>query len=207
MTEQPIEAALEKGRAIASRLYTELEMANASWAHLTALHRAHSNPQTGLKYALSKLYLTPRLTSLADALIRDTLLALFRITDDPSKNRQTLCAVSKLLSSPSLQGERIRWFEELPIPSGDLCKEQIHLVRSLVPSGWAPKPSLESERLLAFREQLRPIRDRLLAHAAPFERIQFALHAVEDFRKLTGQLVIAARFIFEGAAGLDTFEA
>lgn len=154
---------------------------------------------------MDELCLSSRLTSLADALIRDTLIALFRMTDDPGNNRFTLCAISKLLGSASLQTERVNWFEQCPVPSGEVCKQKINFVLQVVPSKWGAGTKLHDDGLLSLRTELKPIRDKLIAHALPFDGLQLALHRIDDFHTLTGKLVSAAEWIFEGAAPSNRF--
>lgn len=207
MNKQHVELSIERGHDIVRRLLTEQEIANTSWAQFTALHRANSDDQNGFKTALQKLCLYSGLRSLADALIRDTLLALFRMTDDPGNDRITLCVISKLLSDSTLQEERLRWFEQCPIPSDDICNEKIKFILGLVPPKWGVHTSLKDTRLSDFRLQMKPVRDRLIAHAQPFESLELALHSIDDFRTLVEGLVLSAQFIFRGAAGIGTFEA
>jgi hypothetical protein len=207
MNEKRLESLIERGQDVVRRLLVEQEIANASWAQFTALHRVNSDNENGLKNTLQRLCLYSGLRSLADALIRDTLLALFRMTDDPGNNRITLCVISKLLSDAALQEERVSWLEQCPIPSGDICHKKIKFISELVPPRWGPNIIPKDKRLSNFRLQLQPIRNKLIAHAQPFESLKIALRSVEDFRSLVEELVLSAQFIFRGAAGIGTFEA
>lgn len=157
MSEKRIELAIEKGRDVVRRLLMEQEIANASWAQFTALHRANLDKESDFKNTLKRLCLEFGLRSLADALIRDTLLALFRMTDDPGNDRMTLCAISKLLSDATLQEERVHWLDQCPIPSGEICNEKIKLISGLVPPKWGSDTSLKDRRLSDFRLQMKPI--------------------------------------------------
>jgi hypothetical protein len=205
MSDDKFEAAIAEGKDIVKRLLLDQDGAHSSWAHLTALHRAYSNPQTRLKAKLDWLALSSRLTSLADALIRDTILALLRMTDDPNKDCVTLCGISKILADTAVQKERISFFEQLPFATGQDCNRKISFILDLVPQAWPAKPQLRDSRLSGLRAELRPIRDKLIAHAIPFERIPLAMHRVDDFLTLNSELVSHAQWIFEGAAPSNLF--
>ena len=190
MSEHHVEPLIEEGLNIVRRLLMEQEIANASWAQFTALHRANLNNKNEFKTTLKRLSLYSGLQNLADALIRDTLLALSRMTDDPGNNRITLCGISKILNNSTLQEERVRWLEQCPIPSGNICKEKINLILGLVPPKWGSDVILKDKRLSDFRLQLKPIRNKLIAHALPFESLQLALHSIDNFRTLVEELSI-----------------
>jgi len=205
MSANEIDPAIAEGQAIVKRLLLDQESAHSSWAHFTALDRAYSHQQSAFKAKLDWLSLSSRLTSLADALIRDTILALLRMTDSPNKDCVTLCGISTLLADATVQQERICFFEQLPFATGEDCRRKISLILDLVPQTWPPKSQLRDTRLSSLRTELRPIRDKLIAHAIPFERIQLLVPRVDDFLFLNSELVSAAQWIFEGAAPSNLF--
>jgi hypothetical protein len=81
MNTNEVEEAINEGNAIVDRLLIDIVIARSSWAHLSALHLSYGSPNSKFKDQLQQLALSARLFSLADALIRDTLMALYRMTD------------------------------------------------------------------------------------------------------------------------------
>jgi hypothetical protein len=134
-------------------------------------------------------------------------MALFRMTDAPSKERLSLCVIANLLSQPSLVEERRKFFKACPSAEVKACDQRIEFILSLVPPDWKPDYRLQNTRLAGCREALRPLRDKLIAHALPFDQLKVALSTIDDFRTLVGQLVSAAQWVFKGATPNDPFEA
>src|ERR1700730_12475837 len=108
-------------REFVGRLLRDQEQANASWAHFIALDRAYSERSSPLKASLDSLALPPTLHCAADAYIRDPLLALLRLTDDPGRDRISLCGIAKLLHLEEVRTARISYFERSVIPCGRDC--------------------------------------------------------------------------------------
>ena len=158
----------------ANRLVAEAKSAFRSWAHWQAINeRMGPNELTELLEA----YTDDGLGAVRLALSRDGLLGAFRLSDSPQKSqgsgeRVTLCRAVKKLEDQSLQAlvSDRDWVLQLGYQSiivdqvVEENKRRIHRIcRSLV-ADWGGKTKPVDPELLALRTELRPVRDRVLAH-------------------------------------------
>ncbi len=107
---------------------------------------------------------------LVRALVRDVLMTLLRITDDPGKDRQTILTFRKEWENAT--------FDLLP---EDIAEHKRKLFEN-VPLKWTKGENPKTE-LWELRDKLRHVRNALIAHALDFSKIGFS-HLGKDVREL-----------------------
>ena len=92
-----------EGQRIAERLRSEARWSQQAWALWEALNGGATDSRKGFREALHHLGLGGQVGFLQGVLLRDALLALFRISDQEGKDRLTLCAIARLLKDDELR--------------------------------------------------------------------------------------------------------
>ena len=153
------------------------------------------------------------------ALARDAVLRAYRLSDPfigsaasiaaaSEGLRNTLCGVAALLSDSSLVArlETAEWACDLgylPAMATGAAKrnmERIARFQGLLVADWSKRQPPERE-LVELRECLRPLRDRVLAHA--IDDVRFAHPSVDQIRlfmTLILELSTDMAFLFTGSA-------
>ena len=109
---------LEGGRRCTERAIVEIAAARKAWAIFEALNGREDADRVTLRDSVKKLGLSTSANAIAKALVRDTLLTLFRITDAPGTDKLTLCRISACLQDAnvvsSLVADARKWSAGLP---------------------------------------------------------------------------------------------
>lgn len=198
---------LAEAKRVTVRLMAEAGTARQSWALFEGLNGRDDQHRAVLVEGAMSLGLQRPLNGLVNALTRDTLLTLLRMTDPPGDDKLTLCRLSKLLSNQELIEERIADARDwIPGSPGELadqdaatCASAIKFITDLVPPLWG-KSAPTDPRLFNLRSKLRPVRDKVLAHS--IDTTEVIMPVVEDMRQfldLGGKLVSKAQLVFRGS--------
>ena len=213
MKKDEISKSIIEGAEVVDRLKHEQEIANQAWAHFLALHRSYTSKDERWKTALDELSQFPRLAQIADALIRDTLSACFRLLDMDDRSF-TLLRVQKLLSIQAVRGHRLAFFEQCKFTTRDQAVAKIDCFMSFFPAKWPVgndkqkhwpnKSEVPTDWTLAdLRAELIHVRHKLIAHAGTFSK-HIPIKKLDNLVKLTDQLVCSAEWIFKGSSGGST---
>jgi hypothetical protein len=144
------------------------------------------------------------------AIARDTLMALFRATDEPTKDRLTLCRIAVALENDAVREDRKaaarNWisssYSELREIDAATCEVSVQAVRSAVPTTWACTASLADRRLAAIRKRLWRLRNNSLAHAIKCDgnNNDIVIDEIRSFLNVASELAAHAELIFLGMA-------
>jgi hypothetical protein len=207
MRQRGIESQITRGRQIADRLRHELNIAESSWAHFEAMNGGTTEARNQFRQAMEGLLASNR--GLLAAVVRDAIMALCRIVDNPRKDGFPLIEASKLLDGQELRtalidraGARAPRFEEdsnsYPKCEAGLVEAKIALIRSTVPLQWNKKP--ENTMLYEWRERFEHLRDKVLAHPGNVESIvKPNANEIREGFSLISKLVSASCHIFVGS--------
>jgi hypothetical protein len=212
MEANQVQTLIEKGKQIAARVGHELCVAETSWAHFEALNG--STPDRRVRFHEAANYLGLNLRSLVGIGVRDTILALCRISDPPGKKLDclTLCYISHLLRNDDIAKERTvssrNWtphlYESDPGMADvheDSCRRDVGFILDHVPARWNEAQSLKCDQFYKFRDKIWEIRDRVLAHAIDAANVEMPeVDLIRHGLKMTSELVRASQRIFEIAA-------
>ena len=104
-----VAALLDLAQRITQRVCDEVSNAQLVWAHFEATNGASDDDRAQLRAGVSRLGLGNVMKALRLAVARDTLMALFRVTDNPGKDKDclTLCHLSLLLGDERLHKDRL----------------------------------------------------------------------------------------------------
>lgn len=203
-----LEKQLEEGRRIAQRLRVEARWVQWTWASWEALNGKADDNRKEFREALTHLGLGEQAGLLQELLVRETLLALFRMSDQRGDDRLTLCAISGLLQDDNVRTrlaakERLidegcaEWLADF---EAGKQPERIAVIRDFVPPRWsdlAPnKPALHE-----LRQKLKGVRDKLLAHSLDGAGVTLPIvNEMQQFLQITIKLVRNSELIFLGSA-------
>ncbi len=195
---------LAQGKAVTERLLVDIRLASASWAHFEAINGETEESCAEFRRAVNKLGHSRTIDGLMRIFLRDTLMALFRMSDDPGTDRLTLLTASKLLRDPQAVEKRMEsvrgQFEDWRATEMDSLKHKIDTITDCVPQKWKDTSSLKSSVLNNFRSELRPLRDTLLAHARYTNRmVHPQVNDIRSWLKLSDELASACHHIFKDA--------
>ena len=176
---------------IAERIYHEVNSATRSWTLVEAFIGSPNGDQISLKTDLNEIGLMGTANGIVKALTRDVLMALFRATDDPGKDRQTLCRLIAILRDvPDTSLKQASSTHNGPL------QDNLDFLLSHVPPSWKNAP-LRNNQLATLRSNLKPTRDRLVAHAADYSSIiPPKFHQIRALLKLVAELQAAASLVF-----------
>jgi uncharacterized protein (DUF433 family) len=192
---------LRKGTEVTKRLRTDIQLASASWAHFEAINGENEESRASFRDAVGRLGHSVTIDRLMRIFVRDTLMALFRMSDDESKDRLTLLAVSRLLDDQSAIGWRLQAipniFEGFQEIEGNILSNKISLIKDRVPGRWRVCNHLKDPALYEFRKKLRPLRDAFLAHAGCSRDVKDPrIDEIRGWLKLSDELTSACRHVF-----------
>ena len=183
-------------------------MANQAWSHFVSLNDAYNSVDGQWKASLNTLSQSARLFQVADALIRDTLMACFRLLDLDDSGI-TLLRIHEILSIQAVRTNRLSFFAQCQFTSQDQAIERIDLFMSYFPTEWSsdakqkrwPKQNEcpKDWTLADLRAELVPVRHRLIAHAGTFSR-NVPIEKIDKLVKLTDELVCLAEWLFKGCS-------
>ena len=161
--------------AIATRIRNEVQIALLNWATVEAFNSSSESIEANLKrhggWEPAKF--------LVKALVRDVLMTLMRVTDDPDADRQTLLMFRKRWENANVG--------TLPC---DIADHQQKVFEN-VPLAW--KNSTETE-LSKLRGSFRNVRHNLIAHALDFSELDLPdlIPKIRPFLNLVAELVYHA---------------
>jgi hypothetical protein len=206
MNEDEITREINKGHRITERLCQELNIAISSWAHFEAINGESDQTRHQFRQAMHWLQVSHK--GLLAATIRDAILALCRIVDDPRPDGFSLIELSRLLNSEELRTALIK-NARLRAPrfeaddnansQADKCNRKIELIRDHVPLQWNTKPKVVTLRVWR-NDLIWPLRNKVLAHPGDTASIvQPKVDQIRDGLELINELVSAAHHIFVGS--------
>lgn len=204
----PVPNAYEHGRRLTKRLVQEMGSARQSWSIFEAINGPDDESREALRDGVNHLGLQRTFLGLVHALVRDTILTLMRVTDTSASDTFTLCKISALLRAPGAEANFVEasLFDHPDLPAevaqsyAASCGEAVKFLTDLVPNKWTDMPPLDT-RLYVHRGKMRPIRDKILAHAGDSEAVAMPVaNEIREFLALTSQLVQSSQLIFLGSA-------
>lgn len=206
MDQDDIERQIERGRKIAERLRQELNIAESSWAHFEAINGDTEQVREQFRQAMERLPVSNR--GLLAAIIRDAIMALWRIVDDPRKHGFPLIEVAKLLSSERLRtvlakqvkkrAPKLDEDESYADCDAALVANKIDLIMSKVPLQWNTEPKIKA--LYEWRKEFENLRHNVLAHPGKVTCIlQPKVDRIREGHALISELVSAAHHVFVGS--------
>ena len=192
---------MREGKTITGRLLSEIGLASRSWAHFEAINGEDEKKRAVFRDALNHLEHNGTIASLMRIFARDTLMALFRISDPDGTDRLTLPAISRLLNNRSFVEQRIAnvpqlfpGFLELEAAS---LNRKVDRMLDCVPVNWKRETPPNDPSLREFRTKLRELRNAHLAHAGDLNGVtQPQIDEIRHWLELSDELVSASRHIF-----------
>jgi hypothetical protein len=194
-------ARLEEAKCITKRLAAEGHTARRSWTLFEGLNGTNINHRAALHREINKLALGGPMQGIVDVLVRDTLLALFRMTDPPGQKseRLTLCRLSQLLAEQDLRSDRETEARGWIAGDAAMAIKAMNFITDLVPPSWTKAPT--DPRLFNLRENLKPLRDSMLAHALDTSGTTPPIvNEVRELLELVSAAVQNAQLVFLGSA-------
>jgi hypothetical protein len=142
------------------------------------------------------------------ALVRDTLMSLFRVTDAPGADRLTFCRLSRLLEIEALWENRKEaarnWiassYPELREKDASTCTASMQAIVDAVPTLWKENAPPVDRRLFDLRTRLAHLRKGTLAHALGEADGNVAIGDIRNFMNVTSELAQHAELVFMGVA-------
>ena len=170
-------------RDISIRVRDEVRIAMMNWATVEVFNERREAIQEQL--TASEAWQPAKF--MIKALVRDVLMALMRITDDSGQDRQTLVRLVGSSSNLDFGGSPTR------------RQNADHLFAYVPPKWKGSREALLKPELYDLRENLRPIRDRLIAHALDYSAIDLTADVpqIRAFLILVGSLSYAACTVFD----------
>ncbi len=201
---------LTEAERVTNRLAVEAGAARQSWALFEGLNGRDQRHRGGLHAAVNSLGLSRPFNGIVNALQRDALLTLMRMTDPPGRDNDslTLCRISKLLEAPDLRDDRREsarnWVPNSPEQFADAdaaqCAVAMKAITDLVPPQWTKTPPLDS-RLHYLRTKLKPIRDSVLAHSIDTRGLSMpTVNDIREFLQVVGEAVEQSQLVFRGSS-------
>jgi uncharacterized protein (DUF433 family) len=196
---------LTEGKAVTERLLIDLKLASASWAHFEAINCETEESRADFRRALNEPDHSGTIDGLMSLFLRDTLMALFRMSDPCDNKRHTFLKVSGLLHENQFTEQRL---ESIPIANELFLEYEVRILRDkiskfkdCVPAKkWGNGESLPNLKLHNYRIELLPLRNSLLAHAGDFLGNKDAqINKTRDWLKLSNELVSTCHHIFMGS--------
>ena len=196
---------LDELKVVARKILVDATGAAAAWAQWEAINDECSKPRVANAGLAFNALPTVRL-----ALARDALLTCYRLSDVSKDDRRTLTRLAKALRHPEI-AQRLaspEWALDQghkPLVVDGSAKrnlERMQRISAMVVPDWndtSTKPS--DPKLLDLRKKLKPIRDRVLAHA--IEGVELEHLTVDEIRQLveiTFDLAHEASLLFSGSA-------
>ena len=197
-----VQVLLDRAAGATRRVCADVRNAQLTWAHFEAL-RIETDPGAGLWSGANYLDLGYPLDALVVAVLRDTLAALMRATDDPRDKKLTLLRIRCALESGALREERMaaaeKWkessFPALREKNSADCESSMQKIRDAVPTTWTDTSALKDQRLAVHRKSLWPLRNSSLALARPGDG-NVATDDIRTFLKVVSELTAHAELIF-----------
>jgi AbiU2 len=207
-----VTAKVEEGRRTTDRVVGEILAARKSWALFESFNGKDDAARAQLRASVSALGLVTCANGIAMALVRDTLLALFRISDAPGSDKLTLCRLSRSLQDPGvvarLEQDARRWSARMTPYSQKFadedaatCRRAISLITTIVPPKWDANSPPSDPRLFNLRTKLKDVRDHVIAHSVDTSGVMFPhRNDIMEFLDLASELVEKAQLVFRGTS-------
>lgn len=191
---------------IAKRILEEAQGATSVWANWEAIND-ELIPDKDTSKAVKHLELGA-LGVIRTALLRDALLAAYRLSAPYKPNTVTLCTFVQLTAAPTIAAKlgSEQWALDLghhPRIAKHAMTEnarRVSRLHSIVVKDWTKSPP-KDRKLLELREAIKPVRDNFLAHSLDIEGVDHPI--IDDIRhmiKLTLELATDMAFVFLGSA-------
>lgn len=204
-----VEDDLAEAKRVTDRLITEIRSARKSMALFEALNGIDETRRAKFHKAANDRGLGSQIHGVVNALIRDVLQTLLRMTDQPSIDNLTLCRLSKLLTNSDLRQEREddarNWIPDSPkeLEEADAARQvaAMKFITDLVPPRWNDSSLPSERRLCDLRKKMKQIRDSILAHSRDINNVPLpAYNEIREFLSLVSEIVDKAQLVFRGAA-------
>jgi hypothetical protein len=164
-----LDPTIEKKRELIKRLLQEAQAAYMTWAHWDAINNQLANKSTKDALDYFGLY---SLGTVRSALARDALLAALRLSDEPAKDKISLCSVAAWLDLDDVAARlsNPQWALDLghrPRVAEAAAKKNAKAVddfRATVLPTWLGNTTPKCSELLHLRTVLRDVRDTRIAH-------------------------------------------
>jgi hypothetical protein len=92
------------------------------------------------------------------------------------------------------------WDDQWKQRNAELVRKRVEFIKSLVPKNWTGPVPID-DRLLQFRQQLRPLRNSFLAHAEDYDQVpQPTFNETRSFLKLSSEIEAASSLVFLGSS-------
>jgi hypothetical protein len=197
---------IAEGKKIVLRLRREMKLAQLAWAHWEAINGKLSVDRRELRAAVDRLGLGREFDGLRGIFARETVLVLYRMTDPPGEDRQTLCRLSKIISDSGVCDRLASkcwliqdgWLDY--VAEGELKHRHARLerIRQRIPPKWSDVPP-KRPAVYNLRSKLQPLRHHVLAHVIDDSRIAYAqVRELRAFMRLVSGLVMEADLLFCG---------
>jgi hypothetical protein len=166
-------SSVAEGRRCTERVLVEVAAARKALALFEGLNGNDDAARAPLRDSVSHLGLSTCANGVAMALVRDTLLILFRVTDPPDRDRLTLCRISWALQDQAVVASLVQdargWSANLSHSFADqdaaTCVAAIDFIKNLVPPKWDAKSPPPGPRLFNLRTKLKDVRNHVIAHS------------------------------------------
>ena len=199
---------LGRAQQTTTRVCSELRNTQLVWANFEAIYGIEGAPRDQFAERVYSLGLGNTLHSLRIALVRDTLMSLFRVTDPPNTDRLTFCRLSRLLGDEALRENRKEaarnWiassYPELREKDALTCASSMQAITDAVPPLWNKSAPPVDSRLFDLRTKLGPLRKGSLAHALDKSDGNVAIGEIRSFIKVTSELAQHAELVLTEAA-------
>lgn len=199
-------------RTLASRLALESRAAYSAWANWKAINDLLLDPL--LSESLEDRGFTA-LGPVRGALVRDAFVSAFRLSAPygDNKNIISLCRLVHMIETDrsSLKLDEVDWAldqgHRLSVASGAARRNSARLDRllSMVVPVWPteknPRTPPRDTTFLSLKVNLRPVRDKLLAHLVDVDTLAHpTIDQIDQFVCLTLELAADAAFALDGSA-------
>lgn len=198
---------IELGKKAAIRLREELDWAQKSWASFEAINGRQNDATKRIYDAKNYLLCSGHDVFLKNLFWRETLLSLFRMTDQHQNDTQNLCTIQHVLRINRC-AERVcekGWFESLGYPEFLLESEiaaqslRIKHILQIIPQKWSD-PEPDKPVLHKLRTKLRSLRDSSFAHLLETTPPKTYPNQIRAFLRISECLVYRSQLIFCGSA-------
>ncbi len=161
------------GRNCSRRIVKEVQIAIKSWALFNAMNGNENHSRKDMQASLKQLQLSDKMVYMRLVMAFDTLMAIFRVTDQKSKDNLTFCNLAIELADAEFLDEMIQYnkneFSKLGTSFEqkfeDNSRKYVKEYLDTFPLNWNKTKNLSNKKIFEFRNQYKPLRDNFLAHS------------------------------------------
>ncbi|MGH1405549.1 MAG: hypothetical protein ACRBBJ_03195 [Rhodomicrobiaceae bacterium] len=153
---------------------TEVRVAIKSWALFNAMNGNEHHKRKELQLALNHLKLSDKMIYMRLVMATDTIMAIFRVTEQKGKDKLTFCTLARDLADAEFLEQifnyhknknlNLNYFDQVYENNSRIYAKEF---LEIFPKKWDKSNSnnLTNKKILKFRENYKDIRDKLLAHS------------------------------------------